>query len=47
MGEDRNIAREWNLRVPEQLVIKGYRELLVNDDSIYENELWYIGEIDR
>ena len=47
LGEERNIAREWNLRVSEQLAIKGYKELLVNDDYVYENELWYIGEIDR
>jgi len=30
----------------DTLRIKGFKEILTNDDSIYENELWYIGEID-
>lgn len=47
LREERNIAREWNLRVPEGYAIKGYKELLANDDSVYENELWYIEEIDK
>ena len=46
LEDTRNIAKEWTLRVPKALKIKGYKEILTNDDSIYENELWYIGEID-
>ena len=46
LEDKRNIVKEWNLRVSETFKAKGYKEILTNDDSIYENELWYIGEID-
>lgn len=45
LEEKRNIAKEWHLKVPESYGIKGYREILNNDGDIYENELWYLGEI--
>lgn len=44
LEEKRNIAKEWNLKVPDSYGIKGYREILNNDGDIYENELWYLGE---
>jgi len=41
----RNLAREWNLRLPPGFSVKGYREILVNDGESFENELWYLGEL--
>jgi hypothetical protein len=41
----RDIAREWGLRLPSGFSVRGYKEILRNDEDIYENELWYIGEL--
>ena len=42
---DRNLAKEWSLRLPPGFSVKGYREILTNDGESFENELWYLGEL--
>ena len=41
----RNLAKEWSLRLPPGFSVRGYREILRNDDEPFENELWYLGEL--
>lgn len=45
LPEGRNLANEWQLRVPENLTVKGYREEITDDGDTYVSQLWYIGEL--
>ncbi len=41
----RNIVKEWQLRIPENLNIKGFKEEIADENSKSINELWFIGEL--
>lgn len=41
----RNIYAEWNLRKLPNLGVRGYKEVIVDEDFSYEGEIWFIGEI--
>lgn len=43
---ERDIRREWQLKVPSSMNIKGYREEIYDEDYCYIGELWFIGELD-
>jgi len=47
LEDKRDIVKEWNIKIPNTFVAKGYKEILYNDDSIYKNELWYLGEVEK
>ncbi|TRZ39850.1 DUF3916 domain-containing protein [Niallia circulans] len=44
---DRDIAKEWLLHIPEGLELKGYKEIIEEeeDDDFREGEIWFVGEI--
>ena len=46
LSRERNICREWNISLPRNMKIKGYKEEICDDDLNYEGELWFIGEFD-
>ena len=46
LPSDRSIKSEWGLEIPERLAVKGYKEIINDDDYVYEGELWFIGELD-
>ncbi len=46
LAEDRNIQTEWELSVPNDLQITGYKEVITDEDGYYhEGEIWFIGEL--
>jgi hypothetical protein len=45
LAPSRSIVREWNLALPPGFSVRGYREILRDEEDIYENELWYLGEL--
>ena len=46
LSKERDICKEWNLSVVSPMEIKGYKEVINDDDFSYEGELWFIGELD-
>jgi len=42
---NRNITKEFNLKIPDEFKIRGYRETIVDDDQTFESEIWAIGEL--
>ncbi|MDK8642412.1 DUF3916 domain-containing protein (plasmid) [Niallia taxi] len=44
LDKERNLIKEWNLSLPLNLDIKGFKELLL-DDEVFEQEIWFIGEL--
>lgn len=47
LGPDRDLQKEWGVTVPEGLGINGFKETLIEEDGkVYEQELWFIGELD-
>lgn len=49
LDENRNLAKEWSLTIPDGLEIKGINEeikdLELVDDDIFGGEIWFIGEL--
>ncbi|MCM3654494.1 DUF3916 domain-containing protein [Metabacillus litoralis] len=43
---DRNIKKEWGLEIPEGLAVKGYKQIINDENYAYEGGLWFIGELD-
>lgn len=46
LSENRRIEREWGLDIPKNMKVKGYREEIIDEDDIFIDELWFIGELD-
>jgi len=42
---NRDVIKEWELYLPPGLEVKGFEEIISDDDYYYEGELWFIGEI--
>lgn len=47
MPSDRDIAKEWHLRVPKGLVLRGYKQIIndVEEGDLRVGEIWFVGEI--
>lgn len=45
LGMQRNLIKEWKLNIPPGLEVKGFREIIVEEDYYYEGEVWFIGEL--
>ncbi|MBZ5753895.1 DUF3916 domain-containing protein [Metabacillus sp. DBTR6] len=43
---DRSIKKEWGLEIPEGLAVKGYKQIINDENYAYEGGLWFIGELD-
>jgi hypothetical protein len=46
LPQDRSLEREWGLTIPDDMRIKGFKELLTDDDYSSISELWFIGNLD-
>ncbi|WBW99490.1 DUF3916 domain-containing protein [Oceanirhabdus sp. W0125-5] len=46
LPQKRNIEKEWGLNILEFMKVKGYRQEIIDEDDMYVNELWFIGELD-
>jgi hypothetical protein len=49
LNENRNLSKEWDLTIPDELDVKGIKEdikdLELVDDDIFGGETWFIGEL--
>ncbi|MGG0738887.1 DUF3916 domain-containing protein [Niallia taxi] len=47
LPSDRDIAKEWHLRVPKGLVLRGYKQIIndVEEGDLRVGEIWFVGEI--
>lgn len=45
LDEQRNIVEEWGLNSSPKLEVRGYQEIIVDDDYIHKGEIWFIGEL--
>ncbi|WP_010304697.1 DUF3916 domain-containing protein [Kurthia senegalensis] len=46
LSEDRNIQTEWELSIPNDLQVSGFKEVITDEDGDrYESEIWFIGEL--
>ena len=45
LDDNRNISKEWNVVIPSELKVRGFKEIIFDDDFNYESELWFIGEV--
>jgi hypothetical protein len=45
LPKERNIVREWQLKISENMKIKGYKEEIFDENSKSISELWFIGEL--
>lgn len=47
LSENRNIQTEWELSVPNDLQLSGFKEVITDEDGYhYEGEIWFIGELE-
>jgi hypothetical protein len=37
--------REWQLNIPANLRVKGYKEVIKDEDGEYHREIWFVGEL--
>lgn len=40
----RDLIKEWKLNLPPGLEVKGFKEIISDEDYYYEGEIWFIGE---
>jgi hypothetical protein len=45
LDSGRNIIKEWNLVLSSDLKVRGFKEIISDDDINYEDEIWFIGEL--
>ncbi|WP_078554461.1 DUF3916 domain-containing protein [Bacillus alkalicellulosilyticus] len=46
ISKERNLEKEWRIHVPKDLIVKGFKEIITDEDGeIYSGEIWFIGEI--
>ncbi|MFY0331316.1 MULTISPECIES: DUF3916 domain-containing protein [Bacillus] len=47
LSDQRNIQKEWDLSVPQNMRSIGFKEVITDDDEVsYEGERWFMGELD-
>ncbi|WP_249670362.1 DUF3916 domain-containing protein [Bacillus altitudinis] len=45
LSDQRNIQKEWDLSVPQNMRTIGFKEVITDDDEVsYEGERWFIGD---
>jgi hypothetical protein len=45
LDKSRNLIEEWKLNLPSDLDVKGYKEIISEEDYYSEGEKWFIGEL--
>ena len=45
LDSERNLIKEWNLVLSSDLKVRGFKEIISDDDFNYEGEIWFIGEL--
>jgi hypothetical protein len=40
-SKDRNFESEWRINIPKNLIVKGFKEVITDEDG----EIWFIGEL--
>ncbi|MGV2941859.1 DUF3916 domain-containing protein [Mesobacillus sp. LC4] len=45
LNPQRDLAKEWVLNLPPDLEMKGFKEIISDEDYYYEGEIWFIGEL--
>lgn len=45
LPDNRNIKTEWDLLIPNEKEITGFKEIITDEDHHYEGEIWFIGQI--
>lgn len=46
ISKDRNFESEWGIHIPENLNVKGFNEVITDEDGeIHSGEIWFIGEL--
>jgi hypothetical protein len=46
LPKNRNLEREWSLVIPNNMNIRGFNEILTDDDYNSTTELWFVGNLD-
>lgn len=47
LSDQRNIQKDWDLSVPQNMRTIGFKEVITDDDEVsYEGERWFMGELD-
>jgi len=36
---------EWGLKIPENLIVKGFKEEIKDEDYCHVGEIWFVGEL--
>lgn len=45
LSDQRNIQKEWDLSVAQNMRTIGFKEVITDDDEVsYEGERWFIGD---
>mgnify|MGYP005848292199 CR=1 FL=1 len=45
LDKDRDLIKEWHLKAPSKLEVKGFKEIVSDEDYYHEGEVWFIGEL--
>ncbi|MQR94880.1 DUF3916 domain-containing protein [Fictibacillus phosphorivorans] len=45
LNNDRNLLKEWHLNAPSNFEVKGYKEIISDEDYYHEGEVWIIGKL--
>jgi hypothetical protein len=45
LDSDRNIIKEWNLVLSSDLKVRGFKEIISDDEINHVGEIWFIGEL--
>ena len=47
LTEERDFEREWKLNIPQNMIVKGIREEICDEDGEYKREIWFVGELEE
>lgn len=47
LPDDRSMVKEWDLSLPNNFIERGYRQIIQDKDVSHEDEIWFIGELDK
>ncbi|RHW36095.1 DUF3916 domain-containing protein [Neobacillus notoginsengisoli] len=47
LSNNRNLIRELGVDIPKDIKIRGVKEIIDDEDGYFENEIWFIGELEE
>jgi hypothetical protein len=46
LNEESDFGSEWKLNIPQNVIVRGIREEIADEDGEYKRNIWFVGELE-